>query len=146
MRPDLTIGGGLYWTRWDSYQKLQINVSPNFAGQPQITSNKAWDNVYRFMIGMEWKATENWDFRLGYAFDQAPEPDSTIDYILPDNDRHMYSLGFGYHKNNWALDFSYTLMVIIDREIVARPADRILTSKLTDGTAHLIGFSYTYKF
>ena len=29
---------------------------------------------------------------------------------------------------------------------VARPADGILTSTLKDGTAHLLGFSYTYKF
>ena len=57
---------------------------------------------------------ENWDLRLGYAYDQAPEPDNTIDYILPDNDRNMFSIGAGYHRNNWALDFSYTLMIISD--------------------------------
>jgi long-subunit fatty acid transport protein len=58
----------------------------------------------------------------------------------------MFSLGAGYHRNNWALDFSYTLMIISERDYVARPADGVLTSTLKDGTAHLIGFSYTYKF
>jgi len=95
---------------------------------------------------MEWKATENWDFRIGYAYDQAPEPDNTIDYLLPDADRNMYSIGAGYHKNNWALDFSYTLMIIQQRDVVARPTQGILTSTFKDGNAHLIGFSYTYKF
>jgi long-chain fatty acid transport protein len=89
---------------------------------------------------------ENWDLRIGYAYDQAPEPDDTVDYILPDNDRNMFSLGAGYHKNNWALDFSYTLMIIGTRDVVARPSQGILTSTMKDGTAHLFGFSYTYKF
>jgi len=29
---------------------------------------------------------------------------------------------------------------------VARPGDGVLTSTFKDGTAHLIGLSYTYKF
>ena len=146
LRKDLTLGGGLYWTRWETYKQLKINFSPSFAGQNQSTSAKDWDNVYRFLVGMEWKATENWDLRIGYAYDQAPEPDNTSDYILPDGDRNMFSLGAGYHKNNWALDFSYTLMIIQERDVVARPLDRVLTSTFKDGTAHLLGFSYTYKF
>jgi len=59
----------------------------------------------------------------------------------------MFSVGFGYHKNNWALDFSYTYMLIIDRnEIAARAAQGIHACKFVDGVAHLIGLSYTYKF
>jgi long-chain fatty acid transport protein len=148
VRKDLTLGGGIYWTRWETYNQLQINFGAPFGptGARTTATPKNWDNVYRFMIGSEWKVNENWDLRIGYAYDQAPEPDNTIDYVLPDNDRNMFSLGCGYHKNNWALDFSYTLMIIGVRDVVARPADGILTSTFKDGTAHLIGFSYTYKF
>ncbi len=148
VRKDLTVGGGIYWTRWETYNQLQINFGAPFGpGQVRTQATpKNWDNVYRFMIGTEWKVNENWDLRLGYAYDQAPQPDNTIDYVLPDNDRNMFSIGAGYHRNNWALDFSYTLMLISDRDVVARPADGILTSTFKDGTAHLIGFSYTYKF
>ena len=148
VRPDLTLGGGLYWTRWETYKNLQINFDQPFGptGARTTSTPKNWDNVYRWMIGMEWKVTPNWDLRLGYAYDQAPEPDETVDYLLPDADRNMFSIGAGYHRNNWALDFSYTLMIIQTRDIVARPADGILTSTMKDGTAHLFGFSYTYKF
>jgi long-chain fatty acid transport protein len=148
VRKDLTVGGGIYWTRWETYNQLQINFGAPFGptGARTTATPKNWDNVYRFMIGSEWKVNENWDLRIGYAYDQAPEPDNTIDYVLPDNDRNMFSLGCGYHKNNWALDFSYTLMIIGVRDVVARPADGVLTSTMKDGTAHLIGFSYTYKF
>jgi len=152
VRPDLSVGGGIYWTRWETYDKLEIQFDRPFGAPPagmstKSTTRKAWDNVYRFLIGVEWKMNPNWDLRLGYAFDEAPEPDDTIDYILPDNDRHMFSAGFGYHKNNWALDFSYTYMLIIDRnEIAARPAQGIMASKFCEGSAHLIGLSYTYKF
>lgn len=148
VRKDLTVGGGIYWTRWETYNQLQINFGAPFGptGSRTSISPKNWDNVYRFLIGVEWKVNENWDLRIGYAYDEAPMPDNTVDYVLPDNDRNMYSLGFGYHRNNWALDFSYTLMIIGTRDVVARPADGILTSTFKDGTANLIGLSYTYKF
>jgi len=146
VRPDLTIGGGIYWTRWETYNQLQINFENPFAGVRTQATPKNWDNVYRFMIGTEWKVTPNWDLRLGYAYDEAPEPDNTVDYILPDADRNMFSIGAGYHKNNWALDFSYTLMIIQQRDVVARPTQGVLNSTFKDGTAHLLGFSYTYKF
>jgi long-chain fatty acid transport protein len=144
---NLTIGGGLYWTRWSTYDKLQINYgNAILPGVSQTTTLKEWDDVFRWLIGMEWKVTENWDLRLGYAYDTAPEPDNTVDYILPDNDRHMISVGFGYHKAAWSLDMSYTLMLIKERDYTARPSDGIYAGQLKDGTAHLIGLTLGYKF
>jgi len=152
---DITLGGGLYWTRWETYRELTVKYDKPFGptGVRSSTDPKDWDNVYRWLIGMEWKVTPNWDLRIGYAYDQAPENDATVDYVLPDGDRNMFSIGAGYHRNNWALDFSYTLMLINEREYQGRSPYPSLTnpngipdSTIKDGTAHLIGFSYTYKF
>ncbi|MCK7509716.1 MAG: outer membrane protein transport protein [Desulfobacterales bacterium] len=90
------VGGGIYWTRWETYNQLQINFGAPFgpAGASTSATPKNWDNVYRFMIGAEWKVNAELGppprlcLRPG-----ARGPDSTIDYILPDNDRNMFSLG-----------------------------------------------------
>jgi len=145
--PNLSVGGGVYWTRWSTYDQLQVNYATQILpGVAQSTSVKNWNDVYRFMIGLEWKATNWMDVRLGYAYDQSPVPDETVDYILPDNDRNMYSLGVGFHQNAWLVDLSYTYIAIKDRSIAARNADGVLATETKNGGAHLIGFSFGYKF
>jgi long-chain fatty acid transport protein len=154
-------GGGVYWTGWQYYDKLQLNFGAPFGGNavtsgPSTTaiSPKNWANVARYLIGTEWKATPNWDLRLGYAYDTAPEPLNTLDYILPDNDRHMLSIGAGYHQAAWSVDLSYTYMIIIDNSYIGNPtgsaavaaAPATYPGKLTSGSAHLIGLTFGYKF
>ena len=60
----------------------------------------------------------------------------------------MWSIGAGYHQNAWSVDFSYTFMQIINRSIngngsVSAP---VYQGQLKDGTAHLIGLTFGYKF
>jgi long-chain fatty acid transport protein len=143
-----SVGGGVYWTGWQYYDKLQVNFSAPFGAPASSTSvsQKNWANVARYLIGTEWKATPNWDFRLGYAYDTCPIPDNTQDYILPDNDRHMWSIGAGYHRNAWSVDLSYTYMQIINRSINANAAAVVYQGQMKDGTAHLIGLTFGYKF
>ena len=83
-----------------------------------------------------------------------PIPHNTLDYILPDNDRHMLSIGAGYHQNAWSVDLSYTYMNIIDSSYIGNPtgtaavaaASSTYPGKLTSGSAHLIGLTFGYKF
>jgi long-chain fatty acid transport protein len=145
----LSVGGGVYWTGWEKFDKLQIYFTKPVAGNTSSTTPKNWKNVARYMIGTEWKATENWDLRLGYAYDTAPEPETTIDYILPDNDRHIFSIGAGYHKAAWSVDLSYSYYLVLDRSFIGTAgggAVGTLPGKSTDGNAHVIGMTLGYKF
>jgi long-chain fatty acid transport protein len=145
---NLNIGGGVYWTRWSTYDKLQINYdSALYPGGPaQTTSIKDWDDVFRYMIGMEWNVTNNWDLRLSYAYDESPVPDNTIDYLLPDSDRQQFAIGCGWHNGPWLVDLTYMYILFADRDITARAADGISQGKVENGYAHLLGFSLGYKF
>jgi long-chain fatty acid transport protein len=158
-----SVGGGVYWTGWQYFDKLQLNFGAPF-GAPSLStptgasttsiSPKNWANVARYLIGTEWKATPNWDLRLGYAYDTAPEPQNTLDYLLPDNDRHMLSIGAGYHQGPWSVDASYTYMIIIDRSYPGNPTGSpaipaalyTYPGKVTSGSAHLIGLTFGWKF
>ena len=97
-------------------------------------------------MGIEWITSPNWTWRFGYVYDESPIPDDTIDYQLPADDRHLLSLGFGYTKNDWAIDFSYTHLIIDDRHIEAREGDEIRESDLHNGQTHIVGITYTHYF
>jgi long-chain fatty acid transport protein len=98
------------------------------------------------MIGAEWKFMPNWRASVSYAYDEEPIQDQYADYLIPANDRNMYSAGLGWDYGKFTTDFSYTLIMINERKIPARPADGVLQSEFKNGIAHLFGFSIGYKF
>jgi long-chain fatty acid transport protein len=75
-----------------------------------------------------------------------PSLSRTVDYLVPANDRHLFSGGAGFHWNKWTLDLSYTFLLIEDRDVFHSTASGVLPSKFRDGDAHLVGISMSYKF
>lgn len=138
---------GAIWTGWSSYRELTIQYDTAILpGRTVVTKEKNWNDVWRMSVGAEYKVTDWFDLRASYVFDESPIPDSTADYLVPANDRHMIGVGTGFHRNAWALDLSYTYLMIEERKVDARLADGILQSEFDNGDAHLIGVSFSYKF
>ncbi len=140
-------GLGAIYTRWSTYDALNVDfdqpIAPGIAG---VNIPKNYDNVWRYIADMEYHLTSDWDLRLGYFYDQSPVSDAHVDYLLPDNDRNFFNVGMGWHKNRWAVDFSYTYLVIMDRNYDARVKDGVLESEVRDGNAFMIGGSIAAKF
>lgn len=138
----LSIEADAILTRWSTYDRLTID----FDDGTSVTSEKDWNDTWRYQLGIEYALNENLDLRLGYVIDPSPIPDETVDYIAPTNDRQLYSIGLGYRKGDWNYDFSYTYLKIDEREIQGRPAEGVFTGRSENGDAHLIGLSMTRKF
>jgi len=141
----LSLEIGAVRTGWSTYDQLMITFdNPALAG-PSATTPKNWEDVWRYQAGLEYKVTEKLDLRLGYVYDEEPIPDDTVDYLVPANDRQLYSIGFGYHWTKWTLDVSYSYLSISDRSVSARPSDGIPPSQFKDGDAHMVGVSVSTK-
>jgi long-chain fatty acid transport protein len=146
--PRLSFELGAIWTRWSTFNELGVNFDPPILGVIRnITVPKEWNDVWRYNFSVEYKLLDWLDLRAGYTFDESPIPTDHADYLVPANDRHMFSFGPGFRWNKWTLDLSYTYLLIKDRDDVpARPSEGILPSDFEDGNAHLIGISVGYKF
>lgn len=145
--PTVTLGGGIIWTKWSTYDKLQITYDlPIAPGVGTVVKQKQYKDVYRFTVGGEWKFMPNWRASLGYAYDQEPSQDQYADYLIPANDRNMFSAGLGFDYGKWTADFSYTLILINQRTIPARASDGVPASEFKNGNASLFGISLGYKF
>ncbi len=141
--PKLNVEVGAIYTGWSSYDRLEINVE----GLPTDPVEKNWKNVWRYQLGFEYKYSPEWTWRFGYTYDQSPIPDDTIDYQLPMSDRQLFSLGFGYTKNDRTWDFAYTYLMADDRTIAARPGDGIPNDTRTSNMdANIIVISYSVRF
>jgi len=126
--PKLNIEVGAIYTGWSSYNRLQINVE----GLPPNLVEKNWKNTWRYQLGLEYKYSPEWTWRFGYTYDQEPSPDSTIDFQTPMSDRQLFSIGFGYTKNDRTWDFAYTYLMADDRTIAGRPGEGIPNSRTSN--------------
>jgi long-chain fatty acid transport protein len=150
----LSVEVGAIYTLWSKYDELKINfgddvipVNSNpFNLTDETTSTKNWDDVWRFNVGVEYAALDWLDLRLGYVYDNTPVPDDTIDYLLPDSDRQIFSTGLGFHKDNWAVDVNYSYLLFADRDIDGRAEDNVYDGEVTNADCHIAGVSFTYKF
>jgi long-chain fatty acid transport protein len=107
------------WTEWASFQSLIIN----FPEQPSLdlTRLTVWQDSWAYRVGLEKKLGECWAVRAGYYYDNTPQPDFDVSVLLPDNDRDVFTAGFGYNTERWGFDFGALLIKFKDRAILLPP-------------------------
>ena len=106
------------YTGWDSLGSIDIVQSGSIPGtDPSL--ELAFHNTNRFSIGGHYKPGNNWIFRAGWAYDEAPvRNDEQRTARVPDNDRRWLSLGFGYEASKaWSFDVGYSHLFISDTGI-----------------------------
>lgn len=146
--PKLNVEVGAIYTGWSSYDRMTINFGKSLFGALPIQSSsvKNYKDVWRYQLGVEYRKSPEWTWRFGYTYDQSPIPDDTIDYQLPMSDRQLFSIGFGYTKNDRTLDFAYTYLLAEDRDIAARPAQGIANSRTSNLDTNIFMISYSVRF
>jgi long-chain fatty acid transport protein len=148
--PKLSLEVGAIWTNWSTFDKLVIDYDEPLAGRTsRVEREKKWEDTWRIFFGAEYKVNDMLDLRFGYVYDQEPSPDEHVDYLVPANDRHLFSFGPGIHWRGWTLDLSYTYLMVADRTVDSNGrffTEGVLDSEFEGGHAHLIGLSVSHKF
>lgn len=148
----LSLEANAIYTLWSTYDKLEITYgAPLTPGSPLgdntvFSTEKQWNDVWRFQFGVEYDLTDLVRLRLGYVYDQIPDNDEHADYMTPTNNRNIVTTGIGFAKDKFSLDFSYSYLWFGERNIQGRPADGVLDSTFKDGRTHLVGASLSYRF
>jgi long-subunit fatty acid transport protein len=81
--------------------------------------NTMLNDVNTLKLGGEYRINDNLSLRAGYAFKTASEKDKALknlnlnsvrtdtEFFIDNANTNYFSLGFGYHENNWFIDFAY---------------------------------------
>jgi long-chain fatty acid transport protein len=99
---DLTVEVDFQYVFWKEYDvlKLDIPVGPVFPllGTPlqgPVTSEKKWENSILLRLGGEYRM-DKLALRAGVVYDQTPQPDKSVEPMLPDANRIEGVIGAGY--------------------------------------------------
>jgi long-chain fatty acid transport protein len=103
------------WTEWSTFQSLTITF-PTLVGR-DIFRPTLWEDTWAYRVGLE-KGFGEWAVRVGYYYDNSPQPDFDVSPILPDSDRNVYTGGFGYNTERWGFDVAALYIVFKDRTVL----------------------------
>lgn len=137
---DLNLEFDVIHTRWDSVDGLQFDgdVLNN------VKDELHYKNTWRFQLGAEYWALDWLAVRAGYAYDQTPTRAGHASYMLPANDRQLYSTGLGFKwGKGWKADVSFMYVTSKGRTGLTIGNDPV---EFKDGKTWITGASLGYEF
>lgn len=155
------------WVNWKSFRDIEISyasaaylaglnaIRARVGGAPvsMTVIKENWRAVFALRAGLEWRYRPNMRMRIGYSFDPTPVDDVYFTPAIPDNDRHLFSAGWGYDlTDSTTLDLAYMFVYFNERNQTASPigdlprAPELVKNGRYKARAHLITASLTMAF
>jgi long-chain fatty acid transport protein len=105
-------------TYWSSYETLDFDyagsIGPLTPGYDDPIA-KDWEDTNTFRVGVTQKI-KAFDAMVGFAYDETPVPEKTLNFELPDSDALIFSAGMMYNMtDSWSIGGAVLMDVKKDR-------------------------------
>ncbi len=140
----LTLGFDFQWSDNSSHDDIPLDIDNN---QALIGTNGAalrWKDSIDLGTAATYKLSPNWLVRGGYLYSENSQPELTYMPSVCVNDRHVFSLGFGWRGKTRNVDLTYAFVYNPIRTIgsAAQPA----FNGNYKHQWHVVSLSFTQKF
>lgn len=107
---------------WSSYDEMVLDFENAAGGVTRQVNPRNYEDSYSIRVGLEYRLNDAFALRGGYIRDNQAVPDKYVEPSLPEGNRNIYSLGFGYRfvfENflDVTIDGAYMLLRQEEREI-----------------------------
>jgi len=109
LSPSSHLNVDVNWTGWSTFDEVVIDFTDRPDLNQQLPEN--WEDVYNYRIGFAWNSSPGNEWRVGFVYDETPQPDETVSPLLPDANRQGYTLGWGHQGPR--LSFDAALMYLV---------------------------------
>jgi long-chain fatty acid transport protein len=114
LTPNLLLETDFNYMGWSSFDELPITFTGGATNSlPSTVIPEEWDDAYSYRAGLRWTASPTSQWRLGYVFDETPQPEEAVSPLLPDADRNGVTLGYGH---SGAIGFDVAVMYLDFKE------------------------------
>jgi len=102
-------------TGWSEFNDLKATAKN--AGQVIFSDANDWDDANAYRIGATYQLSDKTQLRFGYAYDETGQGDSHFSARVPDNDRHLFSVGVAQSLGNgFQLEAGYMYVLADQRK------------------------------
>ena len=140
-----TLYANAQWTEWSSLSELRVEFDNPV--QPDSVEELNYDDAGRYGFGGDYKVSDQWTVRAGYALDETPAPAAFRTVRIPDNDRHIFAVGTTWSPTpDWSVDAAYNRVKIEDADFdrTGDSGDRVVGE--FSGHADVISVAATRRF
>lgn len=142
---DLALMADYSETDWHSVQAVTIDFDNPF--QPTSSEEFDWTDTRFWSIGADYKLSDKFTIRGGYAYDETPSTFRTRTTRLPDEDRRWYSIGLTWNmSDNVEINASYTRIQPDTPKIGLSDTTRHILFGEYSSDVNLFGVSGQYRF
>ncbi|MGD8206753.1 MAG: porin, partial [Thiohalocapsa sp.] len=116
----------LDWTRtgWSEFD--EIKIKSRSSGQLLLPPDQnRWEDANAYRLGGTYDLAERTQLRFGYSYDETGQDDDHFSARVPDNNRHLFSLGVRQMLGDgWQVEAGYMYAKTIERNVRGtRPYD-----------------------
>ena len=101
--PKWNFEGDVNWTDWSSLKSVPVIPLP----PDTLTFN--WSPSWMLDFGVTRYLGDGWRVSGGYMYSMNSVPDANFNPLMPDSDRHIFSLGVGKNCGRFSWDAAYQL-------------------------------------
>jgi long-chain fatty acid transport protein len=131
------------YIQWHRFYTFPCKASGSPLNGGNYDVEYRWKDSWTFALGQEYFANENWTFRAGTAWDQAPTANNNFRINrMPDADRIWLSAGASYTTGNHQVDFGYAFLTMMH----GRVRDSMYNDLEAKYHNHSNMFSLTYQY
>ena len=152
VNPQLAVEVDVTRTGWSSFNDLK--ATGKGSGVTIFQDENDWDDANAYRLGITYQVQPQTQLRFGYTFDETGQSDDHFSARVPDNDRHLFSIGLAQAiRSDLTIEAAYMYVVAEDRDY--RASTPYTGADLNGSTAlngdysmdaHLIGLQLTKTF
>lgn len=102
-------------TGWSEFENLKIEGKKT--GTLIFNDANNWDDANAYRLGATYQLRPATQLRLGYAYDETGQGDDHFSARVPDNDRHLFSVGLAQMLGQgYSVEAGYMYVVARDRD------------------------------
>lgn len=140
----LSFMGDFAQTDWHSLKEIRIDfANPD----PDSVEDFSWGDTRFWSVGAEYKLSDAFTLRGGYAYDETPTTFATRTPRLPDEDRRWYSFGLTWNMSEHVeINAAYTRIQPDEPKIGINDSTRHALYGKYNSDVNLFGVSGRYSF
>jgi len=110
-----------------------------------LDREERWEDVWSYRVGYRWQTGGRSEWRVGYIYDESPQPVSSVSPLLPDADRNALTAGYGWSGPRLAADVA--LMYLAFDTVDVTPAKGQIDGfyGTYETTGWLLGLTLTWR-
>lgn len=127
---------------WSRFEALEVAFKTTPAAG--FSREQNWEDSSAYRLGANYRATADWDVRLGALYDQNPQPTTAVSPLLPDSDRIGVTFGAGFHRGPWIVDAAAFVLHFKDRSTHGENEEGFEGTYETDALLWSVNLGYRF--